>query len=33
LTERLRAIGGRIQAGPRTDRGWVVDAALPLRHD
>jgi signal transduction histidine kinase len=30
LAERLRAIGGRIQAGPGIDRGWVVDAALPL---
>jgi signal transduction histidine kinase len=31
LTERVRAIGGRISAGPGIDGGWVVDAALPLR--
>jgi len=30
LTERVRAVGGRIIAGPGIDRGWVVDAALPL---
>ncbi|HEU4424227.1 MAG TPA: histidine kinase [Pilimelia sp.] len=30
LTERVRAVGGRIQAGPGIGRGWVVDAALPL---
>jgi signal transduction histidine kinase len=30
LTERVRAVGGRISAGPRTDGGWVVDAALPV---
>jgi signal transduction histidine kinase len=30
LTERIRAVGGRIHAGPGIDRGWVVDAALPL---
>jgi signal transduction histidine kinase len=30
LTERVRAIGGRITAGPGIDGGWVVDAALPL---
>jgi len=30
LTERVRAIGGRITAGPGIGGGWVVDAALPL---
>jgi signal transduction histidine kinase len=30
LTERVRAIGGRITAGPGIDGGWIVDAALPL---
>ncbi|MEU7904661.1 histidine kinase [Actinoplanes sp. NPDC049118] len=30
LTERVRAVGGRISAGPGIDGGWVVDAALPL---
>lgn len=30
LTERVRAIGGRISAGPGIDGGWIVDAALPL---
>ncbi|MDT5031799.1 MAG: hypothetical protein QOC94_1970 [Actinoplanes sp.] len=30
LTERVRAVGGRISAGPRIDGGWVVDAALPV---
>jgi signal transduction histidine kinase len=30
LTERLSAVGGRIQAGPGIDGGWVVDAGLPL---
>jgi len=30
LTERVRAVGGRITAGPGIDGGWVVDAALPL---
>jgi signal transduction histidine kinase len=30
LTERVRAIGGRITAGPGIEGGWVVDAALPL---
>ncbi len=31
LTERLAALGGRIQAGAGPDGGWIVDAALPLR--
>jgi signal transduction histidine kinase len=31
LTERLQALGGRIQAGPGPDGGWIVDAALPLK--
>jgi signal transduction histidine kinase len=30
LTERVRAVGGRITAGPGIEGGWVVDAALPL---
>jgi signal transduction histidine kinase len=30
LTERVTALGGRIQAGPGIERGWVVDAGLPL---
>jgi signal transduction histidine kinase len=30
LGERVRAIGGRITAGPGVDGGWVVDVALPL---
>jgi signal transduction histidine kinase len=30
LTERVRAVGGRITAGPGIEVGWVVDAALPL---
>ncbi|MDT5042085.1 MAG: hypothetical protein QOE51_3070 [Actinoplanes sp.] len=30
LTERVRAVGGHISAGPRIDGGWVVDAALPV---
>ncbi|HET6532596.1 MAG TPA: histidine kinase [Actinoplanes sp.] len=30
LTERVRAVGGRITAGPGVAGGWVVDAALPL---
>lgn len=33
LTERVRAIGGRITAGPGIDGGWVVDAALPIAVD
>ncbi|GIE86269.1 Signal transduction histidine kinase [Actinoplanes regularis] len=30
LTERVRAAGGRIVAGPGVDGGWVVDAVFPL---
>ncbi|MEV4350065.1 histidine kinase [Actinoplanes sp. NPDC049596] len=30
LTERVRAVGGRITAGPGIDGGWVVDAAFPI---
>jgi signal transduction histidine kinase len=33
LTERVRAVGGRITAGPGIDGGWVVDAALPLNQE
>ena len=31
LTERVRAVGGTITAGPGVAGGWVVDAAFPLR--
>jgi signal transduction histidine kinase len=31
LTERVRAVGGRITAGPGIEGGWVVDAAFPLQ--
>lgn len=31
LTERLSAVGGRLQAGPGIDGGWIVNADLPLR--
>ena len=30
LTERVRAVGGRISAGPGIEGGWVVDVAFPL---
>jgi signal transduction histidine kinase len=30
LTERVRAAGGRLTAGPGIEGGWVVDAAFPL---
>jgi signal transduction histidine kinase len=30
LTERVKAVGGRVTAGPGIDGGWVVDAAMPL---
>jgi signal transduction histidine kinase len=30
LTERVRAVGGRLSAGPGMEGGWVVDAAFPL---
>ncbi|MEV0902354.1 histidine kinase [Actinoplanes sp. NPDC049802] len=30
LAERVRAVGGRITAGPGVDGGWIVDAVLPL---
>jgi signal transduction histidine kinase len=30
LTERVRAVGGRITAGPGIEGGWMVDAALPI---
>jgi signal transduction histidine kinase len=30
LEERIGALGGRIQAGPGIDGGWIVDAALPI---
>jgi signal transduction histidine kinase len=33
LAERVRAVGGRITAGPGPDGGWVVDAALPLNQE
>ncbi|MFF4874833.1 sensor histidine kinase [Micromonospora sp. NPDC000668] len=31
LSERVRALGGTITAGPGVAGGWVLDAALPLR--
>ncbi|GHJ48266.1 hypothetical protein Cs7R123_56080 [Catellatospora sp. TT07R-123] len=31
LAERVRAVGGRINAGPGIERGWLVDVAMPLR--
>jgi signal transduction histidine kinase len=33
LAERVKAVGGRITAGPGIDGGWVVDAALPLNQE
>ncbi|MDI1462615.1 histidine kinase [Catellatospora sp. KI3] len=30
LGERVRAVGGRINAGPGIERGWLVDVAMPL---
>jgi hypothetical protein len=30
LTERVRAVGGRITAMPGIEGGWVVDAAFPI---
>jgi signal transduction histidine kinase len=30
LTERVRAVGGRLTAGAGIEGGWVVDAAFPL---
>ena len=30
LTERVRAVGGRLTAGPGIEGGWVVDAAFPV---
>ncbi|GII30140.1 sensor histidine kinase [Planotetraspora mira] len=33
LAERVRTLGGRIDAGPGIDGGWVVDAALPLNQE
>ncbi|MFF8676013.1 sensor histidine kinase [Streptomyces sp. NPDC015242] len=31
LAERVGTIGGRIEAGPGTDGGWVVTAVLPVK--
>ncbi|GIE94755.1 sensor histidine kinase [Paractinoplanes rishiriensis] len=31
LTERVRAVGGRLTAGPGIEGGWVVDAAFPIK--
>jgi len=33
LTERVRAVGGRITAGPGIEGGWIVDAALPTTQE
>lgn len=30
MDERVRAVGGWITAGPGIERGWVLDAAMPL---
>jgi signal transduction histidine kinase len=30
LAERVRAVGGRITAGPGIERGWLVDVTMPL---
>jgi signal transduction histidine kinase len=30
MTERAEALGGRLAAGPRPERGWAVTAVLPL---
>jgi signal transduction histidine kinase len=29
LAERVRTLGGRLDAGPRLDGGWAVEAVLP----
>ena len=29
MTERATLLGGTLEVGPGTDRGWVVDAVLP----
>jgi signal transduction histidine kinase len=31
MSERVRALGGRFEAAPRPDGGWVVSARLPVR--
>jgi signal transduction histidine kinase len=31
LSERVRTLGGRVEAGPGPDGGWVLEAELPLR--
>jgi signal transduction histidine kinase len=31
MRERTERWGGRFEAGPGADRGWVVRAAVPLR--
>jgi signal transduction histidine kinase len=33
LTERVRAVGGRITAGPGIEGGWIVDAAIPINQE
>ncbi len=33
LTERVRALGGRITSGPGIEGGWIVDAALPVERE
>jgi signal transduction histidine kinase len=29
MTERVKLLGGRLQAGPGPSRGWVVTADIP----
>jgi signal transduction histidine kinase len=31
MQERLAAVGGTVQAGPRTGGGWAVELQVPLR--
>jgi signal transduction histidine kinase len=31
MAERSAALGGRLNVGPREERGWRVHAVLPLR--
>lgn len=33
LHERVSAVGGWFRAGPGIERGWAIDAALPLRRE
>jgi len=31
MAERVTLLGGHVQAGPRSDQGWVVEAVIPRR--